>query len=385
MRVGLDGQVFAWGYKSGLYNHLASLIEAMDAHPGVDLTVYLRHDAHWLRSMARAREAVGWWPRIGVRRFDVPWPPYQLRRRYSSLNRQEVFLFLADHAAPTAPDCARVFVVADLIPFHMPDAVPAAHREFWTTYYDAATQRADRIVTYSEYVRDDLIATFGVEPDRVVAVPLAPHDRFRRHLGAAELARCLARWGLERERYVLSVGTLEPRKNHALLLEAFAIARRQGRVPRELKLVFAGVKGWLYGPVEEQVRRHHLSDAVVFLGHADPLQALYQGCGVMVFPSRAEGFGLPPLEAMAAGAPVISSNATSLPEVVGDAAILIDPDDAEGLAAALERVFDDPETRSTLVARSRARADLFSWARTAEGYLRVMSEARHRGSTVRSG
>ncbi len=190
------------------------------------------------------------------------------------------------------------------------------------------------------------------------------------------LAAQLASWGLQQGRYLLSVGTLEPRKNHALILESYALLKSRGQAPPGFKVVFAGGFGCWYDSLFERIRQFGLVDDVVLLGHAEPLADLYCGALMMVYPSLMEGFGLPPIEAMACGVPVITSNTSSLPEVVGDAALMIDPHDSEGLAEAMVQVLEDAVLRDELRARGLRRAPEFSWRRTATGNSRAQSIRR---------
>ncbi len=179
-----------------------------------------------------------------------------------------------------------------------------------------------------------------------------------------------ARYGLP-PRYVLAVGTLEPRKNLTTLLAAFARLRRNGEVDADLRLVLAGARGWLEEPIFATVRSLGLEDAVRFTGFVDDddLPAVYSGAALFVFPSLHEGFGLPLLEAMACGVPVVTSNVSSMPEVAGDAATLVDPRDGEGLAAAIGRLLRDEALRDRLREAGIARARQFSWEATARRTL----------------
>jgi len=200
-----------------------------------------------------------------------------------------------------------------------------------------------------------------------------------------------ARYGIAGD-YVLFVGTLQPRKNLIRLIEAFSPSTRLRRAQSSrsgrrlsnpqspisnLQLVIAGKKGWLYEEIFQQVEELELEGKVVFTGYvvAGDLPALLSGAGLFVFPSLYEGFGLPVLEAMACGTPVICSNASSLPEVAGDAALLVDPLDVEGLAAAMERVLGDEALRAELIERGFERARKFSWERCARETLDVLERA----------
>ena len=179
-----------------------------------------------------------------------------------------------------------------------------------------------------------------------------------------------ARYGLP-ARYLLAVGTLEPRKNLTTLVRAFARLRDRSEIDRAVGLVLAGARGWLDDPIFRTVQSLGLEDAVRFPGFIDDddLPAVYQGAELVVFPSLYEGFGLPLLEAMACGAPVVASNTSALPEVAGGAAILVDPLDVDGMARAVAGVLGDEALRGRLREDGVARASEFSWETAARRTL----------------
>jgi glycosyltransferase involved in cell wall biosynthesis len=225
-----------------------------------------------------------------------------------------------------------------------------------------SARRAARVIAVSAHTASDVVARLGVPPERVAVVPNAVGEEFRPEPDARVLAEFRAAKGLP-ERFVLFVGTLEPRKNVAGLLRAFA---RVAAAEPEVPLVIAGGKGWLYDEIFALHKQLGLGDRVRFTGYAaaEELPRLYAAATVFVYPSFYEGFGLPPLEAMACGTPVVASNASSLPEVVGEAGLTVDPRDEGALAAALLLLLRDPDRRAALRAAGLARAAGFSWART---------------------
>ena len=230
-------------------------------------------------------------------------------------------------------------------------------------------RKADLALVPSLAVKGDVVQRLGLPEDRVVVTSEGCEPRFR-PAGPASLGGVAARYGLP-ARYVLAVGTLEPRKNLTTLLHAFARLRQGGDVDPGLQLVLAGARGWLDGPIFRTVRALGLEQTVRFPGFIDDddLPAVYSGAALFVFPSLYEGFGLPLLEAMACGVPVITSNVASMPEVAGDAALLVDPRDAGGLAAAIARALRDRKLRARLRAAGLARAGQFSWETAARRTL----------------
>ncbi|MBV8949854.1 MAG: glycosyltransferase family 4 protein [Actinobacteria bacterium] len=216
-----------------------------------------------------------------------------------------------------------------------------------------AFQRGAHVHTPSDFVRDEVIAEFAIDPARVVRIHhgLAPS-------AAGDASRGRARAGASR--YVLAVGTVEPRKNLPVLVRAFdAVAGDD----EDLVLVVAGPSGWGAEALAEATRVARASDRIRRIGYVSPAERadLLAGATLFAYPSLYEGFGFPPLEAMAAGVPVVAGAAGALPEVVGDAALFVDPHDADAVAAGLARLTDDETCRADLIARGRARAATYSW------------------------
>lgn len=231
-------------------------------------------------------------------------------------------------------------------------------------------RRAARVVTISAHSAADIVELYGVPRERIAIVSPAVSPEFVPVADAGVIAAVKARYGIRRGAYVLSGGGAEPRKNIALLIEAF------GRAPRlrdTMNLVIVGGMDQGAEAIREAVGRAGLESAVIFPGHVplDDLRALYTGCALFAFPSLYEGFGMPPLEAMACGAPVVCSNTSSLPEAVGDAALLADPRVPEAWAQAMTRVVGDAALREDLRRRGALRAKAFSWEQSARDLLSV--------------
>ena len=263
-----------------------------------------------------------------------------------------------------------VVTVHDVIPLILPETFTPRHRLVVRLALARVRRKADLVVVPSHAVKRDVVRRVGLPENRVVVTHEGCEPRFRPVRSAAARRDVAARYGLP-PRYVLAVGTLEPRKNLTTLLEAFARLRRDGEVDADLRLVLAGARGWLDEPIFATVRSLGLEDAVRFTGFVDDadLPAVYSGAALFVFPSLHEGFGLPLLEAMACGVPVVTSNISSMPEVAGDAAVLVDPRDADGLAAAIARLLRDEALRDRLREAGIARARQFSWETTARRTL----------------
>ncbi len=272
---------------------------------------------------------------------------------------------------PVMPGQRTVLTVHDLTFERAPDAAPPQLLRFLKRVVPQSVRRAHHLIADSQATARDLTTLYAVPPERVTVIYSGVEARFR-PLDASSSAPGVAPekrvWG--DAPFVLTVGTLQPRKNHLTLVRAFAQVAR--RLP-DLQLVIAGGKGWMYDAVTAEVARLNLAQRVRFIGFVDDadLPDLYRAARVFAFPSLYEGFGLPPLEAMACGVPVVASNASSLPEVVGDAGLLVDPLDVEGLAEALTRAVVDESWRAQAIGRGLARARQFTWTRAAEQLLAV--------------
>src|SRR5438445_10820764 len=214
---------------------------------------------------------------------------------------------------------------------------------------------------------------YGVPAERIAVVYNAVSSEFYPVSDPAMMVAVKTRYGLRRDTFILSGGGSEPRKNIAGLVESFG---RATRLRETMNLVVVGGMDRGAEPILEAVRRARLEEAVIFPGHVplEDLRVLYSACSLFVFPSLYEGFGMPVLEAMACGAPVVSSNASSLPEVVGDAALLVDPRNPEAWAQAMTRVFEDANLRDDLRRRGALRIKAFSWEQSAREQLRVYQE-----------
>ncbi len=261
-----------------------------------------------------------------------------------------------------------VLTVHDLIFRRYPAHHKRLNRWYLNTTMPLFCRRADAIIAVSEQSKRDVIEAYGIPADKITVVYEAADPRFRPQPPDA-VAAVRARYGLP-ERYVLFVSTIEPRKNLSRLLAAFERVHAAGLADA---LVIVGKRGWLFDAFFADLERSPVRHAVLFPGFVPDadLPAVYAGAQVMAFPSEFEGFGLPVLEAMACGAPVVCSNTSSLPEVAGDAALLVDPLDVSALADALARVLQDAALREQMRARGLAQAARFSWARAAAETLAV--------------
>lgn len=266
----------------------------------------------------------------------------------------------------------RAITIHDLIPLIHPEWMyPTAEAE--VRAIADSIRPEDFVMANSMATAHAVTAVLGIPPDRVIVTLLAAaKDVFYREKSSVRIEAVKARYGFPGEVYVLSLATLEPRKNLVHLLRCFHRLVREERLPG-VRLVLAGTIGWMTDPLFALLEEHpDLRARVVLTGYVPDadLAALYSGARAFVYPSLYEGFGLPVLEAMQCGTPVITSDTTSLPEIAGDAGLLVSPIDADALSGALVRVVTDDDLAADLGRRGQSRSALFSWDRTAEASIR---------------
>ncbi|MDW8060104.1 MAG: glycosyltransferase family 1 protein [Thermomicrobium sp.] len=274
-----------------------------------------------------------------------------------------------------------IVTVHDVAFLHFPEHYPAAKRWYLRLMTGLSVRRARRVIAVSEQTQRDLVLAYGLAPHRVTVIPNGIDPDWTR-VPEHDLARWRAERGLP-ERFLLFVGTIQPRKNLARLVEALARLGDQLDWP----LYVVGARGWKENPVFRTVQETGLGDRIVFVGYVLPqeLRYWYSAATIFVYPSLYEGFGLPVLEAMACGTPVITSDRSALPEVAGDAAVLVDPTDPAAIAAAIRELVRDEGRRLALAQAGRQRARTFSWERTAQETVRVYRSLACRHTMERGG
>lgn len=271
-----------------------------------------------------------------------------------------------------------IITVHDLSWIRYPDTHPRQRVDAMNRLFPLALDRSDHVITDAQFIRDEIIRDFGVPAERITAIPLGARDIFRPR-SAGECAATLSSLSLSYRSFILCVGTLEPRKNLEFVVGAYAAMPEAMR--SRWPLVIAGMKGWLASSLESLMQplvRAGQIRPLGFMSDAD-LAVLYAGARMLVYPSLYEGFGLPPLEAMASATPVIVSDRSTLPEVVGNAGLLIDPTDSEALAATMLQLIDDGDAWRHFAAASPQQAAKFSWSRcaaeTVSVYRKVLADA----------
>lgn len=273
------------------------------------------------------------------------------------------------YALPLAHVGAMVVTVLDLSFLRFPQYFNRANRVYLGAMTRLAVRRARRVIAISEFTRTEIVRLLGVPPERVAVVHCGVDERFRPVRDPAVLETFRRERGLP-ERFILYLGTIEPRKNLERLLDAYARIRRH--LPH--KLVLAGGRGWKAEGVYARIAALDLERDVLLPGYV-PMEEQplwYNGADVYVYPSLYEGFGLPPLEAMACGTPVVASWTSSLPEVVGEAGVQVDPESVEDIVRGLRIVLEDPERRAALQAAGQERARPFTWEAAARRWYEVV-------------
>jgi glycosyltransferase involved in cell wall biosynthesis len=294
----------------------------------------------------------------------------------TELRRRPVDLLHVQYTAPPFAPCPVVATIHDLSFEHLPQTFKRRSRMQLRLTVRRTARAASRILVPSEHTRRDIIETYKVGAERVSVTKLAAPDHFapvedeREVRGVRELYKITGD-------YILAVGSIQPRKNLTRLISAYSALRRARPHANLPQLALVGKRAWLYDETLRAIEESGIKDLTVLTGYVaeSDLPALYTGALCFVYPSYFEGFGLPPLEAMQCGAPVIAGNKTSLPEVVGDAGLLVDPFDEDALAQALARLIDDSDLRACLRLKGLERARNFSWRETARLTIKAYEQA----------
>jgi glycosyltransferase involved in cell wall biosynthesis len=385
MRIGIDARLNAYRV-GGIPHYTQQLLAALAPLASNDTLLVLQHYRHTRPLLAAPN----------VRRARLFTPPHHRLEAWALpaevLPLRLDVLHLPDFIAPRRRPCPAVVTIHDLAFLHFPGILDASAERYYRQVR-ASVWHADAVIAVSHATRADISTLLELPPERIDVVYEAAAPCFVPLALDAAAARRFTpgppaggpgtpgtpQW-LQAGSFALFVSTLEPRKNLTTLLQAVRICcDRRPDVP--YCLVVAGARGWHDAPIFECVRDLRLGNVVLFIGSVtqEALLWLYNACRLYLNPSRYEGFGLPVLEAMACGAPALVSTAGSLPEVAGDAALLLPPLDVQAWADALEHTWNDQDTREALASRAVAQAARFSWQRTAQETLTIYRRVARRG------
>lgn len=317
------------------------------------------------------------WPNFKVKQTLPHTPLVRVPVTLSAeLRKNPVDLLHVQYTAPPLAPCRVVATIHDLSFEHLPETFNRRSRAQLRFTVRRTARNAAHILTLSEFSRRDIIETYKLDPTRVSVTPAAAAPGFLPVTDETQLRRVRENYGIGGD-YILSVSSIQPRKNLVRLIEAYSCLRGLRPESKLPQLVLAGKRGWLDSETLRAAQRHAVDGDIIFTGYVPDrdLPALFSGAVCFVYPSIFEGFGLPVLEAMQCGAPVIAGNRTSIPEVVGESGLLFDPFDTNSLVNALSRVLGNSDYRDTLRARGLARAKEFDWKKTAQLTLTAYGQA----------
>lgn len=274
---------------------------------------------------------------------------------------------------PTLPSVPTVLTVHDLSFVRVSDSASPSLKKYLDVVVPRSVGKATHILADSQATADDLVSLYSVSASKVSVLLSGVNERFYQNISSNSSMTTRIKYSLEDFPYIFTVGTVQPRKNYIRLIQALVQLRNKGI---DIHLVIAGGKGWLDNPIYQAISDNHMEKFVHFIGFAsdEDLPALYKNATCLAFPSLYEGFGLPVLEAMAAGVPVLTSNVSSLPEVAGDAAITVDPYDVDAITDGLQKLILDTTLRDTLIQKGLARAKEFTWEKSARQLLGIYQD-----------
>jgi glycosyltransferase involved in cell wall biosynthesis len=371
MRVCLDVSP-AVHHRGGFGRYVQELVRALLAVDDRAEYVAFYNDA----SAAQVDPPLDQLPHLTTKLANKPWRMSVLLAHLMGVSEDRrlpgIDVFHAtDNVLPRLPRVKSVFALQDLIFRFYPKTHKPLNRWFLTLMMPRFLQAADAVISISESTKKDAMRLYGLDEARIRVIYPGVNPTFRKRSPEAMAAVC-QKYGLP-DCFILYVGTIEPRKNLTSLLEAYQALKNQGT---ECKVVIVGKKGWLYEGFFRRLRDLGLEDAVIFPGFVpdEDLSAFYSAAKLFVYPSLYEGFGLPVVEAMACGAPVITSDTSSLPEVAGDAALLVEPTSVEALVAAMRGVLDNTALRAKMRTRGLEQAARFTWEETARRTAEVYRE-----------
>ncbi|MCP4540948.1 MAG: glycosyltransferase family 4 protein [Chloroflexi bacterium] len=371
MLVGIDASRAVTAHPTGTEVYSRQLIQALLEPASWQISFTRYHFRLYFRSLPPEDLFSG----IEFERMDVAVIPFprlwtHTRLSWEMVRRPPDVLFVPAHVLPLVHPHTSLVTVHDLGYLYFPEAHPQLDR----FYLDLSTRWNARVAAHiladSEATKSDLVTRYATPPDKITVAYPGRDETLVPVRDPAEIEAVKARYGIAGD-YFLYVGTLQPRKNLSRIVDAFATLKP------ETTLVLAGRRGWLYDDLFAQVRRMGLEGRVCFPGYIldEDKVTLMSGALAFVFPSLYEGFGMPVIEAQSCGCPVIASTTSSLPEVAGDAALLVDPHDVTAIATAMRRVAADPALRENLIERGFVNVHRFSWKTCAQSVLRAIEQS----------
>ena len=369
MIIGYDGSKLGYTHKTGTENYATILLQNLlriDQQNQYRIYLSQSNDSDYLRQSNVETRVINY-PRL--------WTQMGLAKEVA-IHQPDV-LFIPAHTMPILhrPSLRSVVTIHDLGYEYLPQYHQFPHKLYLNRTTEFAARHATRLIAVSEFTKQDLIRKLAVPAERISVVYEGVDLEANKRPSEEHIRQVKQKYGLIRP-YIVFVSTIQPRKNLVRLIEAFAQIADQ--FP-QLDLVLAGGKGWLSDDIYAAPSRLKIEDRIKFLGYIDESDkpALYSGAELTAFVSLFEGFGLPVLESMACGTPTVVANASSLPEVAGDASVLVNPTDVTDIAHGLNKLLSEPRLRRELIDRGFVQAKKFSWQTAAEKTLQVLQEASH--------
>jgi glycosyltransferase involved in cell wall biosynthesis len=305
-----------------------------------------------------------WFARVW-HRASFPWPLETFTGPVELFHATDFVL------PPTLPATKTILTVHDLSFVRTPETATPVLKAYLDRVVPRSVRRADHVIADSQATKDDLVELYGTPPDKISVLLSGVNPQYKPVIDSDILRHVRRKYGIPLDvPYIFSIGTIQPRKNYGRLIEALARLREEFA---DLYLVIAGGKGWLDTPIFETVQRLNLQDVVIFTGFVDDADVppLYSDALCTSYVSLYEGFGFPVVESMACGTPVVTSNVSSLPEVAGEAALMVDPYDVEAITAALRQLVSDSALQAELIEAGRSQAAQFTWEKSAQRLLHI--------------
>jgi len=380
LTIGIDIRVLAKGTRTGIEEYVLNLLPRL-----LSLEKKIKYKLFY-NAFRKVKLNYSWLKLPNVELKELKYPNRVLDFsvqlfKWPKANRflGDIDIFFSPHFLPVAVsrNCKRIITFHDLSFEHHPQFFSFS-RKLWhfLTFPKFQAKKADKIIADSFSTKEDLIKIYKINSDKIEVIPLGISESFKsvdKHNPQLEKVR--EKYGLPKN-FILYFGTIEPRKNLILLIKAFEALKKEAVGIADLKLVIAGARGWLYKNIFQVVESSKFKQDIIFTGIIDDCDKLYlyNLASLFVYPSFFEGFGFPPLEAMACGVPTIVSNSSSLPEVARDAAIMIDPYNIDELVFAIREVVTDENLRKDLIKKGLGQAKKFNWNKTAKQVLKVFRE-----------
>lgn len=356
MKVAIDAQT-TLGQKTGFGFYVENLTRALQKITGPDQFELLYPDQ--LEDLTTPQRL--WWDQVTISRLA--------RKKNVDLLHQPAF------SAPILYSGKKIVTIHDVISLFYSN-IPFFSRQYYSKWMPFSYHFADHFITISHHSKNDIVSKLTINPDRITVINLAADVKYHLKPSKSDVDKVLRKYHISRP-YLLNVGTINPRKNLEFLVRVFAEAKQKFNLPH--KLIIVGKKGWHYDRLFQLVLSRGLVKDIIFTGYVDDddKPALYHDADAFLFPSIYEGFGLPPLEAMTCATPVISSNTSSLPEVMGNGGILLDPTNEASWIEAIGGVLTNKSLASELATKGRRQAASFSWDRCAKETLDVYRRVCH--------